>query len=229
MPSDEPFFIHSSAVARVADCADYRPVNFPAQFAINSTEGPPAPAIPTPPYRSEGLLARLKRLFSTWPSGSGWAAAGKEALWLIPALALFAWLGGFLDWRPEFRAGFLLCAPDRLLRPFLGEETVFRGILLKPPPLGTTALGPAVLSAALFTLWHPLQVVGCHWLVGGPCPLALGVARLLLLVPRRLLRPRPRLRQAVLKTRSIWPAVLLHWIVVVAWIGLFGGFASHGG
>jgi uncharacterized protein (DUF2235 family)/membrane protease YdiL (CAAX protease family) len=229
VPSDEPFFIHSSAVARVADCADYRPVNLPAEFAIDSTEGPPAPAIPTPPYQPEGVLARLKRLFSTWPGGSGWGQAGKEALWLIPALALFGWLGSFLSWPPELAPGFMPLALIAFLAVVLLEETVFRGILLKPPPLGTSALGPVVLSAALYTLWHPLQVVGCRWLASGPCPLPwawLGFCFWFLAACFALGLACARI---VVKTRSIWPAVMLHWVLIVAWFALFGGFAPHGG
>ncbi|MEA3048572.1 MAG: hypothetical protein QOG84_408 [Sphingomonadales bacterium] len=228
-PSPDPFFVHSSVVARIAAVADYRPVNLPAHFKVEGADGPPPPPIPPPPYRSEGLLARLKRLFMTWPSGSAWAQVGKEALWLIPALALFGWLGGFLHWRPDLGPNLLLVALIAFFVPVLGEEILFRGILLKPPPIGTSALGPAVLSAVLFTLWHPLQVLGCRWLISGPCPLPwtwLGLCFWFLAACFALGLACAR---AVLKTRSLWPALLLHWIVIVAWIGLFGGFAHHGG
>jgi uncharacterized protein (DUF2235 family)/membrane protease YdiL (CAAX protease family) len=227
--SDDPFFVHSSLIARIAAVPGYRPVNLPAHFNVEQAYGPPPPPIPPPPYRPQGVLARLKRLFSTWPGGAGWAQTGKEALWLFPALALFAWLGGFLDWRPELGPHLLLVALIAFFVPVLGEEILFRGVLLKPSAIGTTALGPVVLSAVLFMLWHPLQVLGCRWLISGPCPLpwawlgfcfwflagcfALGLA----------------CARAVLKTRSIWPAVALHWIVIVAWATLFGGFVPHGG
>jgi len=229
VPSDEPFFIHSSAVARIADCPDYRPVNLPAQFAIDSTEGPPKSVIPTPPYRPEGVLARLKRLFSTWPGGSGWAAAGKEALWLFPALVLFGWLGGFLTWQPNLTPQLALLALIAFFVPSLGEETIFRGILLKPPSDGASGLGPVVLSAALFTLWHPLQLLGCRWLVSGPCPLPWASIGFCFWFLAACFALGLACARVVLKTRSIWPAVVLHWIVVVAWIGLFGGFARGGG
>jgi uncharacterized protein (DUF2235 family)/membrane protease YdiL (CAAX protease family) len=217
-PSDEPFAIHSSAIARIAEVAGYRPVNLPAQYEIDSTEGPPPP-----PYRPEGVLARLKRLFTTWPGGSGWAQLGKEALWLVPALALFAWLGGFLDWAPNLTPQVALWALIAFFVPSLAEEAVFRGVLLKPPSDGASGLGPAVLSAVLYTLWHPLQVFVCQWTLVGRCPLPwawLGFCPWFLLALFALGLACARL---VLATRSIWPAVLLHWAVIVAWMALFGG------
>jgi uncharacterized protein (DUF2235 family)/membrane protease YdiL (CAAX protease family) len=225
-PSDEPFAVHSSAVARIAQCPQYRPVNLPAQFTIDSTQGPPAPAIPTPPYRPEGALARLKRLFTAWPTGKGWARLGKEAAWLVPALALFAWLGGFLDWRPDLTPGLALVAVIAFFFPALAEEAVFRGLLLKPPSDGASGLGPAALSALLFALWHPLQVLVCQWIEPGDCPLPwvhLGFNLWFIAACFALGLACARL---VLSTRSIWPAVVLHWLVVVAWAALFGGPGS---
>jgi membrane protease YdiL (CAAX protease family) len=225
-PPDDPFAIHSSAVARIAEVGAYRPVNLPAEFAIDTVEGPPAPAIPTPPYRPEGALARLRRLLTTWPGGQGWARLGREAAWLVPALALFAWLGGFLDWHPALTPGLALVALIAFFVPALGEEVVFRGLLLKPPSDGASALGPAALSATLFTLWHPLQVLVCQWTLVGRCPLPwswLGFCPWFLLACFALGLACARL---VLATRSLWPAVVLHWLVVVAWAALFGGPGS---
>ncbi|HYI63993.1 MAG TPA: DUF2235 domain-containing protein [Allosphingosinicella sp.] len=215
-----PFFVHSSVLARIADCPDYRPVNLPAHFEVEAEAGPPPPPIPTPPYRPEGVLARLKRLIFTWPGGKGWAQLGKEALWLAPLLALLGWMGGFLPWRPDFGPDLLKLALVALILPALVEELLFRGVLLKPPSDGASGLGPAALSAVLFALWHPLQAwlycryAGCPewaglawnwWFLGACAALGFACARL------------------VLATRSIWPAVLLHWLVIVAWKALFDG------
>jgi uncharacterized protein (DUF2235 family)/membrane protease YdiL (CAAX protease family) len=229
VPSPEPFLVHSSVVARIAGVPDYRPINLPARFDVETAYGPPPPPIPPPPYRPEGLLARLKRLLSTWPGGSAWAAAGKEALWLFPVLALFAWLGGFLVWRPELGPDLLLVALIAFFVPALGEEILFRGILLKPPPLGTSGFGPAALSATLFTLWHPLQLLGCRWLIAGPCPLRWAPIGLCFWFLAACFALGLACARAVLNTRSLWPAVVLHWIVIVAWIGLFGGLARSSG
>lgn len=222
LPVPEPFFVHSSVLARIADCPDYRPVNLPAHFEVEAEAGspPPPPPIPPPPYRPEGVLARLKRLVSAWPGGKGWAQLGKEMLWLLPLLALLGWMGGFLPWRPDFGPELLKLALVALIVPALAEELLFRGVLLKPPPDGATGLGPAALSAVLFALWHPLQSwLYCRywacpewaglawnwWFLGACAALGFACARL------------------VLATRSIWPAVLLHWLVIVAWKALFDG------
>ncbi|HEX6376557.1 MAG TPA: DUF2235 domain-containing protein [Allosphingosinicella sp.] len=222
-PAPDPFLVHSSVLARIDAVPDYRPVNLPAHFEVERQAGPPPPPIPPPPYRPEGMIARLRRLFATWPGGKGWAQLGKEAAWLVPALALFAWLGGFLEWQPQIGPGLALVAVIAFFVPALAEETIFRGILLKRPSDGASGLGPAALSALLFALWHPLQVEACRALQEGDCvlpwaPLAwncwfLAAAFALGLGCARL----------VLATRSIWPAVVLHWLVVVAWAALFGG------
>jgi membrane protease YdiL (CAAX protease family) len=213
-PSDQPFFIHSSVLARIAALGGYRPVNLPAKFDVETAAGPPVETIPPPPYR-EGLFARLEGLFTTWPGGKGWLGAAKEAAWLLPVLAVLAWWGGRLDWQPDFGTPVLIAALIALIVPALVEETVFRGVLLKPPSDGASALGPVVLSAVLFALWHPAQTWLYHppwgdiawswWFIGACAALGFACARI------------------VLATRSIWPAVALHWLVVVGWMALFGG------
>ena len=219
-PPDEPFYVHHSVVERIAKVEGYRPVNLPETFA---TEPPdfPRPPIPPPPYRGPGLLARLAALFRTWPSGSGWLGLVRNALWLLPLLGLLGWWGGFLAWDPRFDRELLLVAAVALIFPALVEETIFRGALLKPPSDGATGLGPAALSAILFALWHPLQ----KWFYGAldlPAPgwAAYAGDWTFLLAAAALGLACARL---VLATRSIWPAVALHWLVVVAWKALFGG------
>jgi uncharacterized protein (DUF2235 family)/membrane protease YdiL (CAAX protease family) len=222
VPSGEPFAIHSSAVARVAEVADYRPVNLPAEFKIDSTEGPSPPIIPTPPYRPEGALARLKRLFSAWPNGSGWSELGKTALWLLPALALIGWLGGLVDWDPKLSPELALLAVAAFFVPVLAEEAVFRAILLKPPSDGAGNFGPAALSALLFTLYNPAAVLLCRWTLGGQCPpwAEVGLDPWFLAAVFALGLACARL---ALATRSIWPGAVLHWTVLTGWVVLLGG------
>lgn len=221
-PSPDPFLIHSSVLARIDACPDYRPVNLPAHFEVETAAGPPRPEIPPPPYRAPGVLARLRGLLTTWPGGSGWLGLAKTLAWLAPLLGLLGWMGGFLAWHPDFGPDLLMIALIAVVVPAFVEELLFRGILLKPPSDGVTGLGPAALSALLFAFWHPLQIwVYCtYW--PGLCPLweplawnwwflaacaALGFA----------------CARLVLATRSLWPAVALHWLVIVAWKALFSG------
>jgi len=222
-PSPDPFLVHSSVLARIAEVADYRPVNLPAHFEVETQAGPPPMPVPPPPYRPQGAFARLKRLVTAWPDARGWAGVAREAAWLVPALALFAWLGGFLVWRPDLGPQLALIALVAFFVPVLAEEAVFRGLLLKPPSDGVSGLGPAVLSALLFALWHPLQVLVCQWTLVGRCPLPwawLGFNPWFLLAAFALGLACARL---VLASRSLWPAVVLHWVVAVMWIALFGG------
>jgi uncharacterized protein (DUF2235 family)/membrane protease YdiL (CAAX protease family) len=214
VPAKDPFLIHSSVLARIAACPDYRPVNLPAHYEVETAAGPPPVPVPPSPYRPPGPFARLRAALATWPSGKGWLQLGKEAAWLLPVLALLAWIGGFLRWQPDFSPDLWLVA----LVAFgvaLVEEAVFRGLLLKPPSDGASPLGPVMLSALLFALWHPLQCL----LYDPPWePLAwnlgfLGAAVALGIACARL----------VLATRSLWPAVALHGLVVAAWKALAGG------
>ncbi|HYW16262.1 MAG TPA: DUF2235 domain-containing protein [Allosphingosinicella sp.] len=222
VPSSDRFAVHSSAVARIAGLEAYRPVNLPPEFPIDTTEGPAPPVIPPPPYRPEGAWARLKRLFSTWPAAAGWRAFPKEAGWLAIFLAVVGGLGGFVRLEPEFGPALLVLAALAFVLALV-EETIFRGLLLKPPSDGASGLGPASLSAALFALWHPLQVVVCQWTLVGRCPLPwsrLGFDPWFLAACFALGLACARL---TLATRSIWPAVLLHWLVALTWVALFGG------
>lgn len=222
VPSDEPFAIHSSAVARVAEVVAYRPVNLPARFTIDSVEGPEPPAIPAPPYRPEGALGRLKRLFSTWPDGAGWASLGRTALWLLPTLLLLGWLGGFIGWHPNLSPELALLAAIAIFVPVLAEESVFRAILLKPPSDGASGLGPVSLSAGLFALYNFAAALLCQWVLGEQCPpwADLGLDPWFLAATFALGLACARL---ALATRSIWPGAMLHWTMLVGWLALFGG------
>ena len=215
-PSDAPVgpaVVHSSVLARIAALPGYRPANLPASFDIEAVAGPPAPPIPPPPYRRPGLFARLRAAFTTMPAGAGWLTLAKEAAWLVPVIGLLGWWGGFLHWRPDFGHGALRLALLALLLPALAEESVFRAALVRPPPDGATAFGPAALSALLFTLWYPLQARLFHpwyalpcnwWFLIATAALGFACARLFL------------------ATRSIWPSVILHWVLVAAWALLLG-------
>jgi membrane protease YdiL (CAAX protease family) len=228
VPSHEPFAIHSSAVARVAEAAAYRPVNLPGRFTIDSTEGPAPPVVPAPPYLPEGALARLRRLISTWPDGAGWASLGRTALWLLPALLLLGWLGGFIGWDPNLTPELALLAAIAVLVPVLAEESLFRAILLKPPSDGASGLGPALLSASLFALYNFAAALLCPVVLGEQCPpwADLGLDPWFLAATFALGLACARL---ALATRSIWPGAVLHWAVLMGWLALFGGPRLVGG
>ncbi len=73
----------------------------------------------------------------------------------------------------------------------------------------------AAISLAVFVAWHPFQV-----LIGSPFAEAvfLQPGYLALVALLGLCCTVSRLRSG-----SIWPAVVIHWGVVVIWKALFGG------
>jgi predicted Abi (CAAX) family protease len=112
----------------------------------------------------------------------------------------------------------LVNAAALLVMPALGEELLFRVALL-PHPLEGVSLGSGLawgaLSVGLFTAYHPLA--GRLWYARGrrvfsdqrfllPCAL-LGVICVI----------------AYQATGSLWPPLLLHWIVVLVWLEFLDG------
>jgi predicted Abi (CAAX) family protease len=148
-------------------------------------------------------------------------ALGALLLGAYAAVALALGRGtGFLPaQRPKVRPLSLMRqAVVLLLTPSLIEETLFREALLPHPLEG---LGPwesaawGALSVGLFVAWHPLA--GRLWYPQG----------------RRLFDDGRFLLLATLlgvacviayqATGSIWPPVLIHWLVVLIWLELLGG------
>ncbi|MBW4529106.1 MAG: CPBP family intramembrane metalloprotease [Aphanothece saxicola GSE-SYN-MK-01-06B] len=110
-----------------------------------------------------------------------------------------------------------------LLTPALVEETLFRAALL-PHPLeglsGWDSVAWGALSVGLFVAWHPLA--GRLWYRQGRRLFDDG--RFLLLAS--LLGVVCVI--AYLATGSIWPPVLIHWLVVLIWLELLGGRSRLG-
>jgi predicted Abi (CAAX) family protease len=141
------------------------------------------------------------------PGARDWA----EAAALLAGFALIAAAAGLgtgliaprLDADPAALARVALAA---VLVPALGEEAVFRG------PLARGRYPLAALSLALFVAWHPAQLaLGLPWarpVFADPAFLALaGLLGLACTVSR-------------MRSGSLWPAVAMHWIAVVAWKAL---------
>ncbi len=104
---------------------------------------------------------------------------------------------------------FLRLAAVALLIPALGEELVFRGILQPRRLSAAKDWTLSALSLAAFVLWHPLQV----WL-------GLPMAQPVFTDPAFLTLVGVLGGLCTILTHrsgSLWPAVGLHWIVVVIW------------
>jgi predicted Abi (CAAX) family protease len=110
-----------------------------------------------------------------------------------------------------------------LITPSLLEEIVFRGLLLPHPREGASrrqTLSYAAVSLGIFLVWHPLN----GWLFRPEAlslfsdPIFLSLAALL----------GGATMTAYLRSASLWPAILLHWLTVVTWIVFFGGSRALG-
>lgn len=139
-----------------------------------------------------------------------------ETLWLTVVCVVAVVMSAQMEWQPQFDGGTLKLAAIALVIPAFGEELLFRVLALPTPePDSSFPWVRAVLAIAAFVLWHPLQA----WLFGGVrgeifldpwfliAVAALGIA----------------CTRAWWRTGSIWPPVLLHWLVVVGWKALAGG------
>jgi membrane protease YdiL (CAAX protease family) len=124
------------------------------------------------------------------------------ASWLLDRLGVAAW---------QVDIGFLLgIGALAAFGTSVVEEAVFRGVLLR----SDSGLSGSVLSALLFALWHPFQTFLYHplweayawswWFLLGAGLLGFAAARL------------------TFATRSIWPAIVLHWLIAVGWKTLYG-------
>ncbi len=138
-----------------------------------------------------------------------------EAGWSLPLAAALCALGGLLHFGWTDQPALLLkLGLVAIFAPALGEELLFRVLVLPPPGEPGPPLR-LLLSAGLFVLWHPPQALlfGPHWAQMVLDPFFLAAVFVLGLALARL----------YVRTGSIWPCVLLHWTAIMAWKALFGG------
>jgi predicted Abi (CAAX) family protease len=161
------------------------------------------------------VIDRVWRALRTWPDAKGWSRLLAESAWLLPLLLALGFFGGLMSWQPRADWQIVRLALAAILVPALGEELLFRAALLPNPRSHQPEAGPVLLSTALFVLWHPPQalIFGPHWATVVLDPRFLACVAALGFASARL----------YLWTGSIWPSVLLHWLVVVAWKALLGG------
>jgi predicted Abi (CAAX) family protease len=170
--------------------------------------------MPLPAYIANAP-ARLWRSLVTPPRARDLAETG-ASLVILAVLVVPAGLAtGLLMWRIRPLAELAPMALAAFFAPGLGEELPFRGLLVPDRSEAIGAAWPIAGSTALFCLWHVLEAETF-------IPQARGeFLRADFLVWTVMLG----LGCAILRRRSgsIWPAVLLHWIAVVAWEGWLGG------
>jgi predicted Abi (CAAX) family protease len=161
------------------------------------------------------LLTRVRSSLTTLPTARGWrlaAVVGVAAL----AVELAIGLGGGLlkpapaDW--SVLPGALLLA---VFVPSIGEELVFRGLLVPGRAERANATAAILLSTLVFMLWHVFEALT---FMRPAAPVFLRADFLATTAVLGLACGYLRHR-----TGSLWPAVLLHWLEVAGWQIWFGG------
>lgn len=158
---------------------------------------------------------RLQAALVTWPDAPGWKRIARELLWGLSFIALLAFATGLARFDPmPFGAQWLGFFFGLMLVPALGEELVFRALLV-PPPDRPFPPAQAALAVGAFLLWHPFQALtfGPPWSAIFLDPRFLVIVAVLGTLLVRVYRA----------SGSIWPCVLIHWLVVAAWKLLFAG------
>ena len=162
-----------------------------------------------------GAVARIRQALVTVPDRRGWRRLLLEAAWSLPLAGLLCAAGGLVRFGLADDPALLLrLAVIAIFAPALGEELLFRALML-PPPGQAAALWRYALPVALFVAWHPPQillfgaawgeVVLNFWFLAAVAVMGIAFTRL------------------YLATGSIWPSALLHWATVMGWKGLLGG------
>jgi predicted Abi (CAAX) family protease len=183
------------------------------------------PIAPTILFGQIEILAKVVLRFwsgiTTSPNIGGWMSMiGLLLAYGLIALG-FGWKTGFLKFDNRFKGSWKqesLFVGKLFFLPALVEEFLFR-LLLIPHPIETAIFVDimrwSIISLAAFIVYHPLNALTFYpagkptfwdWrfltlagLLGAVCSIA------------------------YYTTGSIWSPVLIHWIVVVSWIKIFGG------
>jgi predicted Abi (CAAX) family protease len=158
--------------------------------------------------------SRLWRALVTLPDFGGLGVSTAIGGLTLAAMAAVGFSGGLYHLGAPSLAGLPLRLVSVIFVPSLGEEAVFRGLLV--PDRSETARPFTAIAAAtaVFAGWHVVETLflrhaapiflradflACAAILGAGC--------------------------AVIRwrTASLWPAVALHWLAVVIWQTWLGG------
>jgi predicted Abi (CAAX) family protease len=165
--------------------------------------------------------ARLLRSLTTSPDLAGWMFAAGVGLVTLSIMGGLGFATGLYALTPPRTVGVVGRALTVLFVPALGEEAVFRGLLI-PDRTETDRPWPwFALMTGAFVLWHVAEgttflsgakalflrwdFLACAAILGLGC----GITRW--------------------RTGSLWPAVGLHWLMVMIWQTDLGGLTLDQG
>jgi predicted Abi (CAAX) family protease len=150
-------------------------------------------------------LGRALRL----PDRNGWWRALPIAIGGLAIIATVAITTGLVGFDPmPIGWTWLRYAALLAIVPSLGEEILFRGLIVPPRGQPMSAF-MGIIAVAVFVLWHPLQAVtiGPPWASIFVDPVFLAIVTVLSVTLVWMYR----------RSGSIWPGVIVHWLVVAGW------------
>jgi predicted Abi (CAAX) family protease len=162
------------------------------------------------------LMSRLIKSLGAWPDAADWGSSLMVGAATLAVLGVIGFSTGLYELHPANLSGFPWRPALVFLAPALGEEAVFRGILVPGRDEVAKPLGPITLATLIFMVWHLAEA----WLF---LPLAAPLFD----------RPDFLACAGVLgfgcgwirwRAGSLWPAVFLHWLMVNIWQTWLGGF-----
>jgi uncharacterized protein len=162
---------------------------------------------------------RLITSLRTAPSARGWVFCAAISAVTLALMIIIGFTTGLYHLTPP-QPGLALRLLTVFFIPALGEEVPFRGLLTPGPSESRRPWLAIAVSTALYTLWHVVE--GLTFLRSAA---------------HVFLRPDFLACCAVLglgcaitryRTGSLWPAVLLHWTLVVIWQTWLGGVSALG-
>lgn len=168
---------------------------------------------------------RLIAAFSTFPTAADLLQLGLPLLGLAILILLIGFKSGFLEVAvlQKSRREITKIVALSFIIPGLSEEIIFRVLFLPHPtenPSIETQLLWGAISLAVFIIYHPFQ--GLTWNPAG---------REVFMQPSFLILAAllgTMCTIAYLVVGSIWFPAIVHWLAVVIWLVLLGGFAKFG-
>ena len=165
-------------------------------------------------------FSRLWRGLTTWPDLGGWGFSALVGALTLAAMAAVGFSSGFYHLSEGDFTGWPLKLLIVFIAPGLGEELPFRGLLIPDRTENPRPWWTIFVVTICFTAWHVVE---------GETFMARAMMT--------FLRPDFLACAAILglgcaivrwRTGSVWPAVALHWGVVVVWLTWFGGAGLEG-
>ena len=158
------------------------------------------------------MFDRLKRSLLSWPDANGWTQCFLTGALSLLLIGIVAGFGGLLAWQPRFD-GWPLRLISVICVPAFTEELVFRGLLIP----GKGEMRRPMLWSALAVLAFVPGIYSRRWFFfrarrffsarSSCCAQAFWAGCALMRY----------------RTGSIWPAVILHGLLVWVWQVFFGG------